>query len=151
MVGWMRAHAKYVETKINNTLRVSLVSLVKLKNKNARSQRIKILLVGDMPLVLKWCQLPSNLKRIHIANLVVFSPRLNTYYYPDSTLSLYCCPPTNARASAQASPHQIAPFRASKPSNIVSRSDFVNENDPVSPIASGSPPNLALMSRSPIS
>ena len=23
MVGWMQAHAKYVETKINNTLRVS--------------------------------------------------------------------------------------------------------------------------------
>ena len=71
MVGWMQAHAKYVETKINNTLRVSapLRLCVKLKNKNARSQRRdgaknKNPSGRDMLLILKWCQLPSNLKRI---------------------------------------------------------------------------------------
>ena len=73
MVGWMQAHAKYVETKINNTLRVSapLRLCVKLKNKNARSQRRdgaknKNPSGRDMLLILKWCQLPSNLKRIRI-------------------------------------------------------------------------------------
>ena len=42
--------------------------------KDAMAQRIKILLVGDMPLILKWCQLPSNLKRILF--FCIFSERL---------------------------------------------------------------------------
>ena len=52
-----RTHAKDVKTKINNTLRVSRAFLVKFENKNekdekaAMAQRIKILVVGNMPLM----------------------------------------------------------------------------------------------------